>query len=547
MRQIIFTLIFFTCYHLHSQKLLRQAPVKPWEPVTFANMHTKWTLDVFDSTYIEPSKFNGYNVFDVIDTKGDFIKDGKLYLCSTILKHDWTGFRVSCVDINSGALLWARNIDMPEFGYQLLPMYQTFDQEGNIVIVGFRRPYDPKQLSWHVTDFNCKLFTVNLNAENGFLNAYHSPDSNPNFLFSVHDGSQDWDIYGINTNNELNFLFKRHYFDPNFISVLYKGKIDAQANFIVEDTIQYNFPDLYKGRSTFIQKDGKYYTYEISTKNLSYSIIALDTTTLEEVSRADITYFGFQPYYAGIYWHSDKYLMIAQAYPSPWNYNIRSFLCDYEGHLIKTFELNDALLSKYEIFTLFYDESLDRFIVICYDFKGNATTHAITYIMDVYLVDDGSFALKKKVEMSHPGDATFQNTFIPLEDGDFIVENSLGYYYYNSTGELVEAEGNRSTGLMRITREELGIKPVAVEDIGGGQDLAAFPNPSAGAFHLHLCDVDGTVNIHMYDINGYNVYTAKGFSADDISLDLEFLPQGAYIYKVEQDNKTLGAGKWIRE
>ena len=146
--------------------------------------------------------------------------------------------------------------------------------------------------------------------------------------------------------------------------------------------------------------------------------------------------------------------------------------------------------------------------------------------MDVYLVDDGSFALKKKVEMSHPGDATFQNTFIPLEDGDFIVENSLGYYYYNSTGELVEAEGNRSTGLMRITREELGIKPVAVEDIGGGQDLAAFPNPSAGAFHLHLCDVDGTVNIHMYDINGYNVYTAKGFSADDISLDLEFLPQG---------------------
>ena len=43
----------------------------------------------------------------------------------------------------------------------------------------------------------------------------------------------------------------------------------------------------------------------------------------------------------------------------------------------------------------------------------------------------------------------------------------------------------------------------------------------------------------MYDINGYNVYSAKGFSADEISLDLEFSPTRAYIYKVNKAIKTL--------
>ena len=122
--------------------------------------------------------------------------------------------------------------------------------------------------------------------------------------------------------------------------------------------------------------------------------------------------------------------------------------------------------------------------------------------MDVYLVDDGSFNWKK-VEMSHPR-CTFQNT---LSSRLMMVTYSrkmvLDITITTAVeGKPVKAEGNRKYWLMRITREELGIKPVAVEDASKYQELTVSWILHLAHFICIYVDVDGTVNIHMYDING---------------------------------------------
>ena len=155
-----FYTLFFTCYHIHSQKLLRQVPVKNRGTCHICEHAYQVDAGCFDSTYIEPSKFNGYNVFDEINTKGILSFYGKLYRCSTSSNTTGRDSWVSCVDIASGAFTMGGistclNSDISSCPCtRRLTTWRQYRHRR-----GFRRPYDPKQLSWqNVAKFNCKLF-----------------------------------------------------------------------------------------------------------------------------------------------------------------------------------------------------------------------------------------------------------------------------------------------------------------------------------------------------------------------------------------------------
>ena len=64
-------------------------------------------------------------------------------------------------------------------------------------------------------------------------------------------------------------------------------------------------------------------------------------------------------------------------------------------------------------------------------------------------------------------------------------------------------------------------------------DFNIYPNPTSGKANVQSSQFE---NLKMKDIEIYNVYGEKIYSAADFHIDISFQPQGIYFCKVIQGN-----------
>ena len=550
MKSIIFFLSFLFATNLHSQKVIFTPPVAPFEQIAFSNLKPQWYHDIFDSTFIRTDTFDGYNEFDFVYTYGDHIKNGRLYKAHAIRNYDWMGFRVTCVDIDSGDVLWSKDIDYSLYNRQHTPYYQTFDSNGDLVIFGFRKafPYDPNENAWGALSSNkpCKVYRLVLDKDTGTIKSYFSPDSNPDYKIRNYSGFDDWNFFGLDDHGRVEFLLGVINGAPNANKLVKRGFIDELGNLSITDSVYYSPTNWDLSRTAYTKVNNQYYCFERSSADKTNHIVALDTNLLEmnRVNIPNITLENNKLYYVA---STNKYLIFGQAFPSTFNYNLRYFIIDYQGNVVNTIDIKDDFFMKYSNANITFDEKHEKLLMLAYGIDYDFDKKESMSFLDILHYDGKEYEAYKRISLTQPG-FDFSALQVNNDGADnFVLDMRLGRIYYDEKEEkFLRSYGNNTSALMYVSRKELGLLSAVQEENLEAQRYQVFPNPSIGDFNILLADDVTDSDIRIFDAQGRNVFVASQVKGHQVSLDLSDLPMGSYIYCVYQKGRGISSGQWIK-
>lgn len=550
MRILVVYFFSFLCSLCFAQKNFFPPPVAPFEQIAFSNLKPQWYHDIFDSTLIRTDTFDGYNEFDFVYTNGDHIRNGKLYKAHVIRNYDVMGFRVSCIDIDSGDMMWSKDIDYALYNRQHTPYYQTFDRNGDLVIFGFRKafPYDPKENAWGGLSTNkpCKVFRLVLDKDDGTIKSYFSPDSNPDYKIYSYYGFDDWNFFGLDDHGRAEFLLRVINGAPNASKLVKRGYIDEQGILSITDSLYYSPTNWDKERTAYTKVNNQYYCFEESIENKTRHIIAMDTNLIE-INRVNIPNIKLEQSKLYYVTSTNKYLMFVQAVPSTFNYNLRYFIIDYQGNVVNTIDIKDDFFMKYSDANTTYDAKHDRLLMLAYGIDYDLDKKESRSFLDILHYDGKEYEMYKHIALDQPGRDFSAWQVIYDGDDNFMLDMRLGYIYYDEKEEkFVRSFGNNTSALMYVSRKELGLLSAVQDENLASQRYQVFPNPSIGDFNILLADDITESDIRIFDTQGRNVFVASQVNDQQVSLDLKDLPMGSYIYCVYQKGRGISSGQWIK-
>lgn len=437
------------CY---SQKVIFTPPVAPFEQISFSNLKPQWYHDIFDSTFIRTDTFDGYNEFDFVYTYGDHIKNGRLYKVHAIRNYDWMGFRVTCVDIDSGDMMWSKNIDYALYNRQHTPYYQTFDRNGDLVIFGFRKtfPYDPNENAWGALSSNkpCKVYRLVLDKDTGNIKSYFSPDNNADYMIPNYSGFDDWNFFGLDDHGRVEFLLGVINGAPNASKLVKRGYIDEQGNVSITDSLFYSPTNWNFSRTAYTKVNNQYYCFERSSADKTNHIVAMDTNLLEtnRVNIPNIKLENNKLYYVT---STNKYLIFGQAFPSAFNYNLRYFILDYQGNVVNTIDIKDDFFMKYSNANFTFDEKHDKLLMLAYGIDYDTDKRESRSFLDILHYDGKEYETYKRISLTQPG-FDFSALQVNFDGADnFVLDMRLGRIYYDEKEEIfLRSFGNNTSALM---------------------------------------------------------------------------------------------------
>jgi len=106
----------------------------------------------------------------------------------------------------------------------------------------------------------------------------------------------------------------------------------------------------------------------------------------------------------------------------------------------------------------------------------------------------------------------------------------------------------RDIRIFKVPRDSVEII-TQITDLPAGRGLesAAYPNPVSDIINILLDDRYQNVNIQIFRIDGKKVYdAAKTGSGNLISINVNHLPTGVYIYKLTSFGQIFRSGKFVK-
>jgi len=540
MRQFIFLLVFWmVSYTSICQKFTRRPPLADFERLEFTNFEPKWMIDVFDSTLIRTNLFNGYNSLrHLSNMSGEYISNNKYFGCHAISEFDYLGFKVTCVDIATGSLTWSKIIDTSHFNRQIMPIYQNFDRDSNLVLFGFRKqgPYSNSERAWSFTE-PCKMFKLVLNSKNGNIISYHSPDNNENVLYSPFIGNSNIDFFNFNPIGEVEFLFRKLNPFPLSNSYVIAGRIDTTGTLIYKDSLEYRPKDSGIFRSRYAQRGDKYYCLERKSNENAIFMVEMNMD-LKELKRYQVDYFSNNNNnsLAEPTTYTDEYVLFEQTYVENQTNNLRIYMYDYSGPLLKIFEIKDSFISQHDGLRYEYDEKTKKLIILTRKINRNIQTRVAKCFMNVYLYDGTEYELTKSIEIVNDN-----RTILPawrfLKNGEnFIFDALVSYIYYHDDGmsfpDFRFSLFDNSVALMKVSREDLGLETSNVSQLENSKQFLIYPNPSYSILYFHNLETEANINI--FDIHGKLLLSQNIY---DGTLDISHLSAGLYILDIQAQDR----------
>ena len=126
------------------------------------------------------------------------------------------------------------------------------------------------------------------------------------------------------------------------------------------------------------------------------------------------------------------------------------------------------------------------------------------------------------------------------EDGTLVKDFGTGYQFDDEFDFHVYHDNTTNTNKLRLYKYStssteiynLGTTSLAAKEIQGKNKLSAFPIPTNKILNV-INPENGANKIEVYDTSG-KLLLNKNFTSSEnkISLDVEYLPKGIYIYKI---------------
>lgn len=535
MKNLLLLLLALFIGQLHAQKHSVEPPLQTFEKIKFTNFEPNWVVDVFDSTRIRLDTFNGYNSFRFINHYlGNHINDGKFYRCHHFREYHDLGFIVNCIDTKSGELLWSKLIDTSLVGTQLVPIYQNFDDKGNLVVYGFRRlkKIDPNGNLW-INYEPSKIFKLTLDKYNGNIVNFLSPEESINIEFSGIRANRDLDILSFDPNEQIEFVFRKESSNPNRIKTI-KGTINSLGHMMFLDSIEFSPPNKRIWRTRYVKKDHKYYCIEQNRQEGTALLLEMDTmfnlTNSYDIFLKDKTDFLVE-----LRDYTDNYLFYVQPYlvNDVWNYRI--YIYGYEGQLINFYDLKTNFLSKFSNVHFEYDDKLGKLLIFGEKVDQNLQTKRATGYLHMIIADSTGYETRKIIKIANQG-----KSFIPYKvifDGEenIIFDAPIGLVYYDDKSffpSFKRAQFDWTFALINASRTELGLKTVSTKEVYTQNQYSIYPNPTSGM--IYIGNLEELAVIDIYDIMGQKVLSNKKLEG---SLDCSQLKSGIYLMQIHTKNQ----------
>ena len=162
--------------------------------------------------------------------------------------------------------------------------------------------------------------------------------------------------------------------------------------------------------------------------------------------------------------------------------------------------------------------------------------------LNITLVDKDLNLLGRKVLRT---DDVFYNVYSPAAFNDGGCLAFVGSW----SGEYYPGEPFKRRELMKFRRQDIEITWDVVNETLSKPACSVYPNPAKGFINIATDEVfTQEARIQIHDAKGAKCLdSAIGQSGNLITLDLQNLNAGLYVYKVVAGNREIASGKFIKE
>ncbi len=123
---------------------------------------------------------------------------------------------------------------------------------------------------------------------------------------------------------------------------------------------------------------------------------------------------------------------------------------------------------------------------------------------------------------------------------DLLINNTSGYYFAgksSSRARLVKTDLEGNGMIVSINPNKNTIE---------GKLFKVFPNPGHNEIMITGSDMDGQLNISLFNLYGRELINTACFN-NQCKVHTTNIPQGLYYYKISRNDEILQSGKWIKE
>ena len=180
--------------------------------------------------------------------------------------------------------------------------------------------------------------------------------------------------------------------------------------------------------------------------------------------------------------------------------------------------------------------------IFAFSFSGNNLYQGNVMQVNVTLVDKHLNLLGRKV-IKKDDVICYVSSPAAFNDGGCAV------LMYSSNGQHYPGEPFHKFDLMKFRREDIEITWDVLEEKEALYNSCIYPNPTQGIINIPLKDrANCGTRIQIFDAKGMKCFDcAVNKSGHLITLDIQPLESGVYIYKVISGSQSLAEGKFIKE
>ncbi|MCZ2101639.1 MAG: T9SS type A sorting domain-containing protein [Chitinophagales bacterium] len=521
-----------------GQKWKKEPPRAPFERLEFKDFEPKWMVDVFDSALVRLDTFNGHNsIRNLRIISGVSKNDNKIYRCNNIEEYDYIGFIVTCIDDHTGDVVWSKIIDTSHYSRQMSPIYQNFDNNGNLVIIGFRKivPYSSKDMAW-VGNNLCKLFKLVLDGQDGRILSYHSPESNQNIIFNPFQGNTFLDFFNYKPNGEIDFLYNKP--NPSPLANIYviSGRIDSLGSMVFLDSLEYHPKGTSIYRTNYAQKDDHFFFMEEDLKQRTIHFIEMDAN-LKEIKRFQPPNFIFNLQLPYLLRYTDDYMLFIQINDNSNKEGYYLYIYDYNGRLLKFYDVENQFISQYlsNSFIFDYDDISGKLLIYSCISDKDYDTKTTQWYMDITLYDGETYDLCKRIEVKNKNRTIWPEFYPRYHDEENIyLSTHVGLSYYRDDGQsfpgFATSQADFSVSILKMSRASLGLGTTKTTDLATQNCLKLYPNPTTGLVSIE--NLEALAKVDIYDLNGSLVQTNDNVTSE---VNIENLKSGIYILNIKNN------------
>ncbi len=517
-------------------------PARPYEKMTFQNFKPKWYYTSFLKTMISDTS-DGYNLFSLDFVVRPFELNGYLYsLKNSKCKSDnYCGMLLEKIRLSDGQLMWQYSHDLTNNFRQEVPKLLYLNADNNLELYGTKRiaPY--------------------LVGDPGY----------------IQDGSNHMLLDRKVINAETGKLYSQNLADL---------ENDSLQQLVHSDGIRYDFTQIYKVREKINYRN---YTFSVKEKKMLYTSFDLDTLGYR-ISPID-TFYGIAPqskqnvtqlsdttflYMAGTKSAENKFQfnitdkhfnVLSSLYTAsvdtvmqPWMLKadkdkiliMNKFLdlnspeTEYllyktDGTLLKKAIFNRALYNNQAV-PIYWSESNDIYMM------QTTAVNSKNYSEGIHVLkanEHGSFDIIKNIIFADTTRTMSPTHVLPYED-DFIITFVAGAWDKVLSLYIGDPHA-RAVSTMRVTKAELGMEPLATENVDVKKTYQVYPNPSTDFVTIKFNE-NYQGNLVVLDALGRQVRKIENLNTDFISVDVSMLDSGIYFIQFMSKSSSLANSKFSK-